>query len=381
MIRKKGKSWEVSVEAGVAPNGDRRRVWRTAKTKKAAQLLHAQIQQEVAMGVYVPKSDMPLADFLDLWLKDVVQVKVEPKTLENYKSHVERHIKPALGRLILTEITTPVIQRFCTSVLFQQKELAPTSVRVIYQTLRGALNVAINWKLIRENPARGVVLPKNQKTTGQAIRMENLKAVMYAEKPAWLDLCIMIAATTGLRRSEIAALRWRDVDWETSQLHVRKKRIRLAGSVVEGNPKSRRSLRAVPLSEITRHSLLEQRNHQEELKRLLGNRYLGEDLVITSETSRPIDPTWISNEFRRVCRKLDIPVPRLHDLRHTYATQLLNERKLPAHVVSELLGHSSVVVTLGMYGHMTDPARQEAASWWDEVLGVHHSSTKRNDME
>jgi hypothetical protein len=155
MVRKKGKGWKVIIEAGYdKETGKRRRICRTAPTKREAVELESRIRHEVATGAYVPAPGFSVAEFLDRWLADVASVRVGPKTLDDYRAHIELHVKPSLGGVALAELPTAAIQRFRTR-LHGEKGLAPASVGLIYRTLRGALNVAMAWKLIRENPARG----------------------------------------------------------------------------------------------------------------------------------------------------------------------------------------------------------------------------------
>jgi integrase len=367
MIRRRGKGWQVDVCHGFDETGNRVRIRRAAHTRREAQELEARLRHELSVGAYLPDSDLTLAQFLERWLKDVVNTTVSEKTRENYTSHVHHHIIPRLGRLPLSQLSPPVIQRFCSAL--HETGLAPLTVALIYRTLRAALNRALLWRLLRENPARGVSLPRVPRKMNQVISVENLKRLLAAPKHDWLRLCVLIAATTGLRRGEILGLHWEDVDWDAAALHVHRSRTRVGSIVSEGATKTQSGERSVPLPGITRLALKEHRERQENLRRFLGSRYLGGDLIITSETSRPVDPTWLSNEFRALCKQLAIATPRLHSLRHTYATMLMNERKLPAHVVSGLLGHSSVAITVSMYGHPTDAAREEAAGWWDQALG------------
>jgi integrase len=276
MVRKKGKGWKVIIEAGYdKETGKRRRICRTAPTKREAVELESRIRHEVATGAYVPDPGISVGEFLDRWLADVASVRGE-------------------------------------------KGLSPVSVGLIYRTLRGALNVAMAWKLIRENPARGVHLPRGQaKRQQEVLSLEQLELLFSALKPAWLDLVISIAVTTGLRRGEIAGLRWSCVDLAERLIGVERQRVRVGTEILEGTLKTKNSIRGVPLSERVRSELVKERARQDTLRNALRESYLGEDFVIVSPTTRPIDPTWISNEFRKLCRRIGIPTPRLHDLRHT----------------------------------------------------------------
>jgi integrase len=378
MIRKKGKGWEVAVFFGRDENGKQLRIWRTAPTRREAREIEASLQYERSTGSLVPGPRITVGEFLDRWLRDVCQVRVSPKTYANYTSIIRLHIMPSIGHVDLGKLTTPVVQAMVTR-LHQKERLAASTVCLVHRVLKTAMGVAVDWKLVRENPARGVKLPRQENRSRRVLTIEELQRLMSAPMHDWLALSTLIAATTGMRRGEIAGLRWQNVDLAGGHLRVKSHRVRVGTEVIEGRPKTENSLRGIPIPEILRMALLRHQEEQETLRTLLGGQYLGEDLVITSATSRPVDPTWMTNEFRKVCRENRIPEVRLHSLRHTYATMLLNEAKLPVSVVSRLLGHARVTTTLSIYAHVTEQPREESAEYWDRILNVHTPSTQSDD--
>ena len=182
-------------------------------------------------------------------------------------------------------------------------------------------------------------------------------------RPLWVTL-----VTTGLRLGEATGLQWSDIDLDGARLTVRRalQRQRGAGLVLV-EPKTSRSRRTLHLSAVTVAALREQR-HRQTLERLAADVWNDRGLVFSTTTGNPIDPPFVSLRLGRALRKAGLPRVRVHDLRHTFATLML-ARGVHPKVVQEMLGHSTITLTLDTYSHTTPALHLEASRQMDTLFG------------
>ena len=172
----------------------------------------------------------------------------------------------------------------------------------------------------------------------------------------------MLAATTGMRRSEVLGLRWRDVDFDDRSLSVTQTITTAKNQIVVGEPKTPTGRRNITLDAHTLAGLSAHRHRQADERRRAGAAWdAGHDLVFPDETGRPLHPDRLRTAFERVVRRSDLPAIRLHDLRHSYATLALKAGVHPK-VVSERLGHATIAITLDLYSHVTTGLDADAAN-------------------
>ena len=184
----------------------------------------------------------------------------------------------------------------------------------------------------------------------------------------WLESYSGRAALTGMRRSELAGLMWADVDLKQARLKIVRTRQRIPNhGIIEGRPKSHRSRRSIALSQSAVSVLENTRTRQLEMRLKAGPVWNQTDYVYTTEMGLPIDPNSVSQEFRKIVRKNNLPYGTLHGLRHAFATSLLSANVHPA-VVQSALGHSSISITIDTYSHVMPGLEEAAARRIDEVL-------------
>ena len=178
-----------------------------------------------------------------------------------------------------------------------------------------------------------------------------------------------LAAFTGMRRSELAGLKWPDIDTKSGRLRVVRTRQRIYGhGIVEGQPKTHRSRRTVALSPSAVSVLESIKTNQIEMRLKAGPLWQHTDYIFTMENGAPIDPDNLSREFRRIVKEAGLPHGTLHGLRHAYATALLSANVHPA-VVQSALGHSSIMLTIDTYSHVMPGLEEAAARRIDDILG------------
>jgi integrase len=180
---------------------------------------------------------------------------------------------------------------------------------------------------------------------------------------------VLVAVTTGLRRGELLALQWRDLDLEAATLTVNRSLEQTKAGLAFKSPKTEKARRTITLAHVTVDAL--RRHHAQQLRtRLaLGEEYNDQGLVFPRSDGQPWKPSLLTDAFWYVIRRSNLPIRRFHDLRHTHASQLLRQGIHPK-VVSERLGHSSIVITLNTYSHLLRGLQEEVASKVDASLGV-----------
>lgn len=305
-----------------------------------------------------------MRDLLENWLKEKEKEgKVKPKTLENYQRQVFVHLIPMLGEYEVQEITTEVLQDF-VFYLEEENGLNPTTVKNIFGRLATVLNKAHKEGIIMENPCTSVVLPKANARAGKALsrlEQEKLEKVLNNDEGS-KTLAVYIALHSGLRISEITALKWKDIDMENEFIYVRHSFQRISqqmtdgtnrSSLLLGKPKSVKSVRSIPMNDLLAMKIKEYYKGLEKWQKK------GELFVISKGNGSFYDVRTIQRYFNDVCEKANIEHHHFHDLRHTFATNA-KACGIDIQLISEMLGHSQTKTTMDIYVHPSDSDKQNA---------------------
>ena len=232
--------------------------------------------------------------------------------------------------------------------------------------LKGALAQAVKWEMLVRNPADAVDPPKACRATMQTYDLAQTAELIEAVRGKRVFVPTILAVLCGLRRGEIAALRWRNVDLATAQLAVVQSAEQTKAGVRYKEPKSGRArtvaLSATVVAELTAHRIAQ----AQELLRL-GKRLSDDDFVTTRADGLPLRPHSLGQEWVRFLDGSALPRIRFHDLRHAHATHLLASGVHPK-VASERLGHSKIGITLDLYSHVLPNMQTDAAALVDDAL-------------
>ncbi len=389
-------SWAFITDVDKGANGRRQQRRGGGFTTKAeAQRHERELLATLDKGRYVPRTRLTLATYLrEEWLPATAPPRVAYKTWKERRDSFEAYVIPRVGQVGLSKLNPGHLNRLYTDLLADGRTkgpggLSPTTVRDIHRRLRKALADAVRWGLVERNPT-DLADPPPAKAVASARRRSmttwtatELAAFLEATASRPLHTVWLVAAMTGLRRSELCGLRWADVDLAASQLTVRQ-------TVVEGEDgyeltdgqKSQASARTIHLDARTAMALRTQRKGQLEVRLATGPHWNDGDLVFPSDVGGTRLPASLAQAFRRDVRRVGVPPIRLHDVRHTHATLLLRAGVNPK-VVSERLGHSSVAFTLDTYAHVMPGMQPEAAELLASLVfrGRDHSVTMTEPAE
>jgi integrase len=364
--------WAIVLDVRDPATGKRRRKWHAfAGTKRQAQIECARLISEMQRGTYLEPNKTTVAQFLDKWLVDV-KPRVSPKTYERYQQVCHKNIVPLLGAVVLPKLKPAQISDAYAKALAKGRRdgeggLSPRTVHHMHVILKGALAQAVKWELLVRNPAEAVDAPKVAHTAMQTYNLAQTAELIETARGERIFVPTILAVLCGLRRGEIAALRWGNVDLASGQLAVVQSAEQTRAGVRYKEPKSGRA-RTVALSGTVVSELKAHRIQQAQQLLIVGKRLSDEDFVVAQADGSPLRPHSLGQEWVRfLARDANLPRIRFHDLRHAHATHLLASGVHPK-VASERLGHSKVGITLDLYSHVLPNMQIDAAALVDEAL-------------
>lgn len=323
------------------------------KTRQEVANKLAEVIQELNTGTFIEPSKITFGEWLDKWLVEYKKSQIKPTTYESYEVIINTHIKPALGNIPLAKLQPHMLQAFYNDRL--ESGLSTRRVHYCHTIIHQALKQSVKEGLLPRNVAEATSPPAIKNKQMRPLSEDELMKFLDVAKDDRLYAAYVVAATTGLRRGELLGLCWDCVDLEQGIIVVKRQLVPLKkkGLILEETTKTKSGKRTVVLPEDTIRELKTHRKRQAQEKLLLGEAYQDHNLVFCTEKGTPLDPRNFTRHFKRLLKKAGLPTDiRLHDLRHTYATLLL-KRGVPAKIVQELLGHSSITITLDLYSHVT----------------------------
>jgi len=339
----------------------RRKGFSTRKEAEEALVeLQAQIRKAVRDGQRIVRKPLTVQQFLEeKWLPTLALAgRLKESTLAYYR-FATRYLVNALGNRPITDVTGSDLTRLYGTL--KGDGYSVSLIRGIHTTAHKAYAFALREGLVTWNPADRAEAPPTPKGKPHAWTDDEMHKLMeFANQDRYWAAWRLFAAT-GLRRGELCGLQWSDIDENT--LTVNRTRLVVAGKERIDTPKTRRSTRCIPLNRTAMEALKLHRIAQNEEAQRLGLPQPSA-WVFTNEVSKPVDPMLLSKRWRAIVKQAGVPAYSLHALRHTFATALLARNKSPK-VVQDLLGHSSITVTLDLYTASLDDLGREAVESLD----------------
>ena len=369
-------SWELRYSLGTDPATGKRRTATTTITgnRRAAEKELRRLLRTLDTGEHVDPTRMTVRGWLTVWLA-AVREEVSPKTYERYSEIVNNFLAAELGALSIAKLTAAHIQTAYTKWAAEGRRdgkvggLSPRTRRHIHRIFNCALARAVEQQVLARNPCDAFRkrLPKVERRELMTLSPDQSARLLEAIKHTRFYWPVLLALSTGMRRGETLALRWKNVDLERGTLRVLESLEQTKSGIRFKAPKTERA-RVVTLPAFATEALRRHKREQAEELLVLGVRQTGENLVCGRADGLPLQPQTLTHHFTRLIARIkDLPRVRFHDLRHSHATQLLLDGVHPK-IAQERLGHASITTTLDLYSHVTETMQNDAAARLDAAF-------------
>ena len=379
-IRKRSDGrWEARCTVGYDDDG--KQVQRSIYGKTRAEVMQQlnQILVSMAANEYIAPSKMTVGIWFETWLKNYAQVAIRPSTYISYEGYIYNHIKPKLGNSLLQDLTTDRLQAFYNDRSSKGRVdgkggLSAKTMRNMHNMLHEALDQAMKNRLVPENTSNACVLPKQHKKEISILSRDEQKRLLKFLGSERLGFAVLLDLSTGIRIGELCCLRWTDIDMDRRLIIVRRTLQRVKSSLIdrekepdyrtkilEGSVKTDNGYRDIPVQDKVFMKLLEYKQLQDAEKELAGCAYIDNGYVFASQLGRAIEPATMRDMFNRLLAEAKLSHYTFHALRHTFATRAI-ENGVSIKAVSDILGHSTVQLTMDLYCHASVDLKREAVN-------------------
>ena len=363
--------YEIVIEVGNDITGKRKRIRRYFYgTKEDVEIKHAELtKQYYHKSKKLNLNDITFKEYSEIFIKNYCIPNISKITLKDYKQMLGT-ILELIGDIKLKKITTFMLDNMYQKIKVGKKgkELSPKTMSHYYNLMSLMFKQAKKWKFVESNPNEDAVKPKLVKRKRNFYDNDQtmlLLSCLLNENIKYRTI-ITLALITGIRRSELCAIRWNDIDFENKTLYIDNSLKVINGVVDEKKAKTQYSIRYVELNDTTIQLLKEYKNWQNEYIANMGSKWLGTDRVFTAINGKHMHPDTCSDILRKIIKKYDLPKLTFHELRHTFAT-ILNGNGIDPKTISELLGHSDTSTTMNIYTHPLLSNKKASANVFDNM--------------
>lgn len=358
-------TWIGTITFGRNDDGTLKRKSFSGSTKNELLTKINEFRSTLINNTYLEPSKVTVKKWLSDWLENYKSIKLKPTTYDCYEMFINKTICPVIGDILLQELKPETVQNFYNKIYNKGNSLSSATVKKIHIILKSALNQAVTNGLIIKNPANKPELPVAKKKDIKVFTLDEQKAfekyaIEYRLYPAFIT-----NLDTGLRMGELLALTWDDIDLEKKQLYVNKNVVMAVDRtqsdthksiIPQDSTKTENSNRVIPLTKRVLSMLKELKLKQQTVS----------NIVFCNQKGGYMLPRNYERTFQKIIKKANIETCNVHTLRHSFATRLF-ENNVAAKTVSELLGHSSVAVTLNIYTHVLPNKKTEAVEILDSI--------------
>ena len=368
-LRKDGR-WEGRVVIGYDDNGYPKTKNVLAKNRKEC-LQKLKVLKDSLKKVELERlsSDMCFGAWLDHWYQNQCKPAVGSKTQTDYENRIYRHIIPEIGQILLDRLTAKDLQQFyhrlkqggrLQAVERYGPGLSDRMVKCCHVTCRAALDQAVKQGLILKNPANACKAPTTRPEEMHVLTPEEIQQLLIQARENDCYELLLLELATGLRRGEILALQWDDLDFQTGALRIERQVQRVRGELVISAPKTKSSCRSIilpaPILDVLR-----------DYRQRIRSRWM---FPSPKKEDSPLDPAAVRKKLAKVLGRAGCKHIRFHDLRYTFATNAL-EHGMDIKTLSTIIGHVMSATTLNVYAHVTDTMREQAAASIDQgIAGI-----------
>ena len=304
----------------------------------------------------LPNQDT-LRSYLLYWMKDIKGINCEGSTLYGYQLMIDKYINPNLGKTKLQEITTIQLNKYFSTQI--KNGLSPNTVRKHYTLLKDALKQAKIDGKIYQNPLEQIQPIKITRKEQNCYTIEQLQLLFKVVKGQKIEVAIKLAGSLGLRREEISGLKWNTINLANSTIEISEARVTYGKKTEIKDTKNNPSHRTLFIPEDLQILLISIRKQQIYNMNLLKLTLDDYQFVLCKNDGQPYRPNYISNTFKSILEKNDLPHIRFHDLRHTFAS-IANDLGVSLYDISKALGHGDIATTTKVYTHMFDKTNKKA---------------------
>lgn len=336
---------------------DGQRVTKYARTRKEAECILREISYELEHGTYRKDTRQTCDQWFETWIETYKKPSTKASTIKIYQCWYNVHVSPAIGKMRLQTVKASHIQKILNSM---QDEYAEQVIKHIKTIVSEMMKQAVKEGLILYNPADGVTVPTGkpkESHTAMTVSEQQLFTDRIQDSDQVLNSFLTLQLCTGLRFGECAALQWQDIDLKNKVLHVRHTVHVVDSADVLTTPKTRCSLRDVPLMPKAIEVL------RREKQRALGQKVIALDrFIFDGGNGRAVSLQTLNRYMKRICKQIrqdgnEFPDLTSHDLRHTFATRAI-ENGMPPQTLKAILGHSSLAMTMDLYSHVLGDQKQ-----------------------
>lgn len=364
-IRKRSDGrWEARVSL---PDGERKSLYGKTRQEVAHRLIQA--HHDVQSGLPLLDERQTVGQYLESWIASV-KPQIRLSSWRRYGDYVRVHLVPGLGRIPLAKLTPQHVQLFYARKLAEG--LSSSTVHHIHGVLHRALDDALLMGIVQRNVAEMVRAPRRSSREMMALNEQQAHRLLEVVKGDRFETLYLLALTTGMRQGELLALRWQDVDLDRATLQIRVNVQEADGRFMIAEVKTAYSRRSIRLTRTAVESLRMHRARQNEERLALGSTWnTDHDLVFPNRLGGIMIPDNLAKRsFKKHLVRAGLSKEiRFHDLRHTAATLLLSRGVHPK-VVSEMLGHADISITLRVYAHVTPNMQQAVVDVMESLFGT-----------
>lgn len=377
------EKYRLRVSNGFDSNGKRKYFSKivSCSSKREAEKELAKFITSIEGGCTYSAKKVTLNEFSNQWLETYVKPNLAPTTHQGYEEKLNKHILPYLGNKRLDKIKPLDLDNLYNFLLTKQtnrkdkdgnyKTLSPVSVHRVHEILSSIFSNALRWDLVPYNPCTKVVQPKYRSTKMTCYDEETSKKLINAllqKAPIKYKCLVILAILTGFRRGELVGLHWNDIDFKKHKISVKRSAYYLSGQPTsEKKPKTDLSTRTIAVPSICFDLLKQWRCEQSKMKLALGKSWKGSENIFTTDYGGIMNPATGPKWFSSFLVKNNFPHIRFHDLRHTFATLLVNNN-VDVKTVSHKLGHASTNTTLKFYVHDLESTDKASAELLEDLL-------------
>ena len=362
-IRKRADGrWEARIIIGHKNDGSPMYKSAFAKTQKSALKQLHQLLDLYRDVDLTEECRMTLGEWMDKWMDEYMIFTIKENTIKGYRSQIDHQIKPFIGHKQLASLTTADIQKFYNKIKKEGRVhphpihghvLSDSMVRKIHMMLHEAMEVAVRERYIVRNPTDNTTIPKKTTTEKQVLDDSQLNRFLEAiqGEPYWHDF-FYVEVMTGLRRGEICGIKWSDIDFNEGTLCIKRSvSTKEGGGVSIGETKTDAGVRTIIMPPSVATLLWKKRS--DAINEWVFPHY--------TNPSDPLHPSSAYKKLKTLLKRLELPLLRFHDLRHTFATQATDGGVDPK-TLAGILGHTDASFTLDTYTHVTSDMQRGASA-------------------